>query len=76
MTTDPYPGAGPRMRAAIAYIATHPGCTKAEAARNAAASYDTIERVIRRGYVQATQTSPGSNYRLFLNQQQHLVSAS
>jgi hypothetical protein len=49
------------MREAISYIATHPGCSKAQAGVS-----DAVARVIRRGLVRADQDETSGHYRLFL----------
>jgi hypothetical protein len=55
---------GPKGMAIIRWIAEHPGCSEAEAAKGANASYDAVERLIRRGVVIAEETS--YRYRLHL----------
>lgn len=54
------PTPGQRMREAISYIATHPGCNKAQAGVS-----DAVARVIRRGLVRAEHDGT-SAYRLYL----------
>lgn len=58
-------GPGPRMRAVVAWVTANPGCNKQEAARGAGASYDAVERAIRRGLIRAEQDHPTSWYRLY-----------
>ena len=58
--------AGPGMLAVLAAISDRPGCSKADASRQA--SYDSVQRVIRRGWVREDQHRPGANYRLYLTE--------
>lgn len=44
-------GPGLRTLSVAAYVADHPGCSKAEASRGSGASYDSVQRAIRRGLV-------------------------
>jgi hypothetical protein len=64
MTTEP----GQKMHAVLTYIADHPGCSKAQAAQGAGASYDSVQRVIRRRYVREAQAHPGAHYQLYLTE--------
>jgi hypothetical protein len=59
------------MRAAVTFIAAHPGCTKSDAARagDTGPLYSgSVESLIRGGYVRAEQDHPGSHYRLYLTE--------
>lgn len=64
MTTEP----GQRMRAVLTYIADHPGCSKAQAAQGGGASYDSVQRVIRRRYVREAQPHPTAHYQLYMTE--------
>ena len=66
MTTDP----GPRMLAAVAWVARHPGCSKAEAGRGSGASYDSIQRAIIRGLVYEAQNRQSGRYELYTDGQE------
>lgn len=73
MTTEP----GQRMHAVLTYIARHPGCSKAEAGRGGGASYDSVQRVIRRGYAREARAHPAGNYELHLTDAgQQLIDAA
>lgn len=62
---------GSRMLAALAYVAGHPGCTKSEAARGEPSLHASlycggVERLIRRGLVEAQYDRDRKRYRLYL----------
>jgi hypothetical protein len=60
MVRSQYPATplGPRMTAALLYVRDHPGCSKADAAREGSRP-DSVERLIRRGLVKAEPSGPG-----------------
>jgi len=61
---------GPAMKAAVAYVASNPGCPKIEPARAVGPheslkyGYASVDRAIRAGLIQAEPT--GRGYRLFV----------
>lgn len=59
------PGRG--MRAVLAYVTRHPGCTKAEARRADGASYEAVEQAVRCGHLREEAGRPGTG-RLYLTE--------
>jgi hypothetical protein len=60
------------MRAALAYVAAHPGCSKSDAVRAVSGPVirlEPVERLIRLGWVKAEEGGPRGGFRLFLTEQ-------
>jgi hypothetical protein len=55
-------GPGGRAHPVLAYIAAHPGCSKAEAGRG------LVEELIRSGYVRDEQPGPSTDGQLYLTE--------
>ena len=60
---------GRKMRAALAYVAAHPGCSKSDAVRELSGPVIRLEpadRLIRRGLVRAEFDEESKSYRLYV----------
>jgi hypothetical protein len=60
------------MRAALAYVAAHPGCSKSDAVRDFTGPVTRLgpaDRIIAAGWVKAEAAGPGRGYRLYVTEQ-------